>query len=62
MAVDQTDGEPPSLGSTILVNIGWTANSSSAETNSTAANSPATKRRVRTVRGQGRGPRVEECS
>ena len=47
MAVDQTDGEPPSLGSTILVNIGCTANSSSAETNSTPANSAAAMRESR---------------
>jgi hypothetical protein len=26
----QTEGDPPSLGSTILVIIGWTANSSNA--------------------------------
>jgi hypothetical protein len=31
MATDHTDGEPPSLGNTILVNIGWMAKISSAE-------------------------------
>src|SRR3954466_1455883 len=30
MATDHTDGAPPSRGSTILVNIGCTANSSAA--------------------------------
>src|SRR5262245_58748058 len=28
---DHTDGDPPSTGSTILANIGWMANRSSAE-------------------------------
>ena len=32
MATDQTAGEPPSRGSTILVNKGWTENSNSALT------------------------------
>jgi hypothetical protein len=31
MATDHTAGEPPRRGSTILVNIGCTANSSAAE-------------------------------
>ena len=31
MATDQTAGVPPSLGITILVNIGWTPNSRNAE-------------------------------
>jgi hypothetical protein len=31
MATDHTDGAPPSLGNTILVNIGWMAKISSAE-------------------------------
>src|SRR4051812_16602127 len=31
IATDHTDGEPPKRGSTILVNIGCTANSSAAE-------------------------------
>jgi hypothetical protein len=37
MATDHTDGEPPSRGSTILVNIGWTANKSAADTKIAAA-------------------------
>src|SRR3954463_16356711 len=37
MATDQTDGVPPSRGSTILVNIGCTANSSAAERKMAAA-------------------------
>src|SRR6185312_1395643 len=45
MATDQTDGDPPSRGSTILVNIGWTANSRSAEKNSVAANKTGADRR-----------------
>jgi len=31
MATDHTAGEPPRRDSTILVNIGWTANTSAAE-------------------------------
>jgi hypothetical protein len=38
MATDQTDGEPPSLGSTMRANIGCTANKSSALTNTAAVN------------------------
>src|SRR3979409_1911586 len=37
MATDQTDGEPPRIGSTILVNIGCTANNRSAEANNVTA-------------------------
>jgi hypothetical protein len=37
MATDHTAGAPPSRGSTILANIGWIENSSSAETNRVAA-------------------------
>ena len=37
-------GAPPSRGSTILVNIGCTANSSSAETNSVVAKSAGASR------------------
>jgi len=44
IATDHTDGEPPSFGSTILVNIGCTTNRSSAETKSVIANSPGASR------------------
>ena len=37
MATDHTDGVPPSFGSTILVNIGCTANSSAADRKIAAA-------------------------
>src|SRR5438046_1910771 len=37
IATDHTEGEPPSFGSTILVNIGCTANSSAAERKIAAA-------------------------
>ena len=36
MATDHTVGAPPSCGNTILVNIGCTANSSSADRKSVA--------------------------
>ena len=36
MATDHTDGEPPSRGSTMRVNIGCTANKRSALTNTAA--------------------------
>jgi hypothetical protein len=44
MATDHTMGAPPSLGSTILANIGCTRNSNSAERSSVAANSAGAKR------------------
>ena len=37
MATDHTAGVPPSFGSTILVNIGCTANSSAADRKIAAA-------------------------
>ena len=43
MATAHTDGEPPSTGSTILANIGWTENSSSAERNVVAVYAQRTK-------------------
>jgi hypothetical protein len=46
MATDHTDGAPPSFGKTILVNIGWTANSNNAETNSVVANNIGAMRRA----------------
>jgi hypothetical protein len=36
IATDQTDGEPPNLGNTMRVNIGWTLNNSSALRNTAA--------------------------
>ena len=47
MATDQTDGEPPSRGSTMRVNIGCTANSSSALVNTAAVNTARTRARRR---------------
>jgi hypothetical protein len=44
MAADQTMEAPPSLGSTILANIGCTRNSNSAERNSVAGNSAGASR------------------
>src|SRR6516162_5259162 len=46
IATDHTAGAPPSFGKTILVNIGWTANSSMAETKSVTANSVGMARRM----------------
>jgi len=43
MATDQTDGEPPSRGNTIRVNMGCTANSSSALVNTAAVNIASTR-------------------
>jgi hypothetical protein len=37
MATDHTAGAPPTLGRINLVNIGWIANTSRADTNSVAA-------------------------
>src|ERR1700730_2377424 len=44
IATDHTAGAPPSRGSTILVNIGWIENNSTAEPNSVAANSAGARR------------------
>ena len=49
MATDQTDGEPPSRGSTILVNIGSTENISSAETKRALAKSGSVNTELATV-------------
>ena len=46
MAVFQTAGEPPSVGNTMRLNMGWTQKSSSALTNSVIANSGRMPRRV----------------
>jgi hypothetical protein len=46
MATDHTVGAPPSRGSTILVNIGCTRNSSSADRNSVVANSAGASRKA----------------
>ena len=43
MATDQTDGEPPSRGNTMRVNIGCTANSRSALTNIAAVKIASTR-------------------
>jgi UDP-N-acetylenolpyruvoylglucosamine reductase len=43
MHVFQTAGVPPSIGSTIFENIGCTANSSAAFTNSVIENSTTTE-------------------
>src|SRR6267378_6094677 len=45
--MDQTAAAPPIRGSTILANIGWTANSNSAERNSAAGYNAGAKRAVR---------------
>src|SRR4051812_28177925 len=42
IATDQTDVEPPSCGSTMRVNIGWTANNSSALVNTATVNAANT--------------------
>ncbi len=42
MATDQTDGEPPSRGRTMRVNIGCTANSKNALVNTAAVNTART--------------------
>ena len=42
MATDQTDGEPPSRGSTMRANIGCTANNNSALVNTAAVNTART--------------------
>jgi len=44
MAVFQTAGEPPSIGSTSLVTIGWTTNTSEAEVKMATANSSGVRR------------------
>ena len=44
METAHTDGDPPSLGSTIFANIGWTENRSMAETNSVAVKTPRMRR------------------
>ena len=42
-ATAHTEGDPPSTGSTILANIGWIANSSSAERKVVAVNTHITR-------------------
>ena len=42
MATDQTDGEPPSRGRTMRVNIGCTANSKNALVDTAAVNTART--------------------
>ncbi len=47
MATDHTDGEPPSRGSTMRVNMGCTANNSSALVNTAAVNTASTMAQCR---------------
>ncbi len=56
MATDQTDGAPPSRGSTILANMGCTANRSAAlrKIAATKVASSSAGRKATRLRGAGR--------
>src|SRR5262249_10980448 len=58
MATDHTDGEPPSLGNTILVNIGWMAKISSAERKSVTVYRGSVNRRAGATFGVGENSAV----
>jgi hypothetical protein len=58
MATDHTDGEPPSLGNTILLNIGWMAKISSAERKSVTVYRGSVNRRAGASFGVGENSAV----